>query len=86
MSSPEFAGWWADHGVRACSGAAYEMHHPLVGRLTVSQQSLLAQGASEQYLVICTAAPGSTSAAALKLLAQLVADGAEHRNEVMVQA
>ncbi len=74
MASPEFAGWWADHRVRACSGAAYDLHHPLVGRLTVTQQALLAQGGSEQYLVTCTAAPGSTSAAALTLLAQLVAD------------
>jgi transcriptional regulator with XRE-family HTH domain len=40
MKSPEFVAMWADHRVQACDLAAYEMRHPLVGRLTVTQQTL----------------------------------------------
>ena len=38
--SGEFASMWADHRIKACTVAAYEMHHPLVGALTVMQQTL----------------------------------------------
>ena len=31
---------WADHRVKACTVAGYEMRHPLVGPLTVIQQTL----------------------------------------------
>ena len=72
ISSPEFAKLWSDHRVRPCSIADYELRHPLVGALTVTQQSLRALQAPDQILVTCTAAAGSASAEALTLLAQLV--------------
>ncbi|MFC8448684.1 helix-turn-helix domain-containing protein [Kitasatospora sp. NPDC057223] len=74
--SPEFAGLWADHRVRACDCAEYELRHPLVGSLTVRQQTLTAPAAAEQSLVTVTTAPGSASEAALRLLARAVATGA----------
>ncbi|MFJ6216763.1 helix-turn-helix domain-containing protein [Streptomyces sp. NPDC092296] len=68
--SPEFAGMWADHRVRPCDLAEYELRHPLVGTLTVTQQTLTAAFAPEQSLTVVTTAPGSPSEAALKLLTQ----------------
>lgn len=71
MSSPEFAQLWSDHRVQPCATADYEMNHPLLGTLTVTQQSLRALQAPEQILVTCTAPSDSPSAQALSLLAHL---------------
>ena len=68
--SPEFASMWADHRVRACSVAAYAMRHPLVGALTVTQQTL--GDGPGPGIVVATTASGSSSRAALTLLAQAV--------------
>lgn len=77
MSSPEFARLWGDHRVQPCATAAYHLRHPLVGSLTVTQQSLRAMQAPDQILVTCTAEPGSASAEALSLLAHLVRSQAD---------
>ncbi|MFS8198007.1 helix-turn-helix domain-containing protein [Streptomyces sp. CWNU-52B] len=69
MHSREFATLWADHRVLACDVADYEMRHPLVGTLTVTQQTLQSPQGSGPSLVVATAGPGSPSAAALTLLA-----------------
>jgi transcriptional regulator with XRE-family HTH domain len=71
--SDEFASMWADHRVKASTAASYEMRHPLVGSLTVMQQTL-ATG-SGPHIVMATAAAGSSSRAALTLLAQAIAPG-----------
>ncbi|WP_328939162.1 helix-turn-helix transcriptional regulator [Streptomyces tauricus] len=73
MKSPEFAAMWADHGVSPCDSAVYEMHHPLVGSLTVTQQSLRPPQDEERHIVLAVAEPGSPSEAALRLLAQATA-------------
>lgn len=78
MRSPEFAAMWADHRVQPCAVADYEMCHPLVGTLTVTQQSMRLPG-DEQLLVVTTAAPGSPSQAALALLAQAGSPAAAER-------
>ncbi|MET9612114.1 helix-turn-helix domain-containing protein [Kitasatospora indigofera] len=70
MRSPEFAAMWADHRILACDVADYVMHHPTVGTLTVTQQTLQSPQGTGPAVVIATAAPGSPSAAALRLLAQ----------------
>ncbi|GJF31636.1 transcriptional regulator [Kitasatospora sp. NE20-6] len=70
MRSPEFAAMWADHRILACDVADYEMHHPTVGILTVTQQTLQSPQGTGPAVVIATAAPGSPSATALSLLAQ----------------
>ncbi|MER5938213.1 helix-turn-helix transcriptional regulator [Streptomyces sp. NPDC001928] len=66
--SAEFAAMWADHRVKACTVAAYEMRHPLVGPLTVIQQTL--SNGSGPGVVVATTEAGSPSRAALALLAQ----------------
>ncbi|HET6860845.1 MAG TPA: helix-turn-helix transcriptional regulator [Streptomyces sp.] len=73
MCSPEFATMWADHRIVACDAADYEMRHPSVGSLTVTQQTLQSPQGEGPTLVVATAAPESPSAAALTLLAHTVA-------------
>ncbi|MFD4501871.1 helix-turn-helix domain-containing protein [Streptomyces sp. NPDC058457] len=66
--STEFASMWADHRIKACTVAPYEMRHPLVGSLTVVQQTL--SSGPGPGVVVATTEPGSPSRAALTLLAQ----------------
>ncbi|MFG2777626.1 helix-turn-helix domain-containing protein [Streptomyces prunicolor] len=68
--SGEFASMWADHRVKACTVATYEMRHPLVGPLTVVQQTL-SQGPGSA-MVVATTEADSSSRAALALLAQAI--------------
>ncbi|MCY0944973.1 helix-turn-helix domain-containing protein [Streptomyces antarcticus] len=71
--SPDFASMWADHRVKACAVATYEMRHPLVGPLTVTQQTL-SQGQGPgpgQNIVVATTAADSPARTALALLAQI---------------
>lgn len=68
--SAEFASLWADHRVKACAVAAYEMRHPLVGTLTVIQQTL--SSGPSPAVVVATTEPGSPSRAALTLLGQAI--------------
>ncbi|MEV7054902.1 helix-turn-helix domain-containing protein [Streptomyces microflavus] len=75
MRSPEFATMWADHRILACDVADYAMHHPTVGPLTVTQQTLQSPQGDGPALVVATAAPGSPSATALKLLAHVGGPG-----------
>jgi transcriptional regulator with XRE-family HTH domain len=70
MKSPEFAALWSDHRVKPCEGEAYELHHPLVGALTVSQQVLVLARSPEQSVIIVTAAKGSSSENTIRLLSR----------------
>ncbi|MDP9842795.1 helix-turn-helix domain-containing protein [Streptosporangium lutulentum] len=72
--SEDFAAMWADHRVKACAVAVYEMRHPLVGPLTVTQQTL-SHGPGPN-IVVATAEAGSPSRTALTLLAQVTAPAA----------
>lgn len=72
MKSREFADLWADHRIQACAVAVYEMRHPLVGAVTLNQQTLLSPGANGQSIVVATAEAGSPSDSAMTLLAQAV--------------
>ncbi|WP_037916033.1 helix-turn-helix domain-containing protein [Actinacidiphila yeochonensis] len=69
--SGEFAAMWADHRIKACGVATYQMRHPLVGSLTVTQQTL--SNGPGPAVVVATTAPDSSSRAALALLTQAVA-------------
>jgi transcriptional regulator with XRE-family HTH domain len=71
--SPEFASLWADHRVKTCTATPYEMHHPLVGPLTVVQQAM--SSGRGPVVVVATAQAGSPSQAALALLAQATGRG-----------
>ncbi|MFJ7209634.1 helix-turn-helix domain-containing protein [Streptomyces sp. NPDC098789] len=68
--SEDFASMWADHRVKTCTVADYEMCHPLVGSLTATQQTL-SQGPGPSVVVATTTA-GSPSRAALDLLTQAI--------------
>ncbi|MGW6129122.1 helix-turn-helix transcriptional regulator [Cellulomonas sp. NPDC055163] len=81
IESPEFAAMWAAHRVRDCDVVELGMRHPLVGELTVVQQTLAVPQAPEQRLVLATAGAGTADAAALQLLAQAV--GPEPRTRVV---
>ncbi|KOG91125.1 helix-turn-helix transcriptional regulator [Streptomyces varsoviensis] len=70
VRSEEFAAMWAGHRVQPCTVARHEMHHPLVGTLTVTHQSLHLPQAEDQTLTLATPEPGSPSEEALALLAQ----------------
>lgn len=73
MHSPEFAAMWADHRTVACDVAEYDMRHPLVGALTLTQQTLQSPQGNGPAVVIATAAPDSPSATALALLGHAIA-------------
>ncbi|WP_305783785.1 helix-turn-helix domain-containing protein [Symbioplanes lichenis] len=68
IESPDFATLWAGHIVQSCARDVFDLAHPLVGELTVTQQSLRVPGESGQVLVTMTAEPGTSSAEALTLL------------------
>ncbi|GHH39659.1 helix-turn-helix domain-containing protein [Lentzea cavernae] len=73
--SAEFASMWADHRVKACATAVYEMRHPLVGPLTVTQQTL--NNGTGPNVVLATAPAGSPSHVALALLGISVGEASE---------
>ncbi|MFJ6484830.1 helix-turn-helix domain-containing protein [Streptomyces sp. NPDC091682] len=77
--SEDFASMWADHRVKACTVADHEMRHPLVGSLTVMQQTL-SRGPGPS-IVVATTAAGSSSRAALDLLAQTISRTAPARSD-----
>ncbi|MFH0177905.1 helix-turn-helix transcriptional regulator [Streptomyces cacaoi] len=80
LNSAEFASMWADHRVRPCDSVVFEMRHPLVGVLTVTQQSLRPPQNGEFHLVLATAARESASQSALRLLAQVISDTSDTRD------
>ncbi|MFC4529521.1 helix-turn-helix domain-containing protein [Sphaerisporangium dianthi] len=73
VKSPEFATMWADHRVKAGGDAVYEMRHPLVGAMWVTQQTL--QTTDDQAVVVATTEPGSPSHAAMTLLVHSAVTG-----------
>ncbi len=77
MTSPDFSSMWADHKVHACAAAQYDLHHPLVGHLTITQQTLRSVETPDQTFVTCTTTAGTPSAEGLALLRQLLGDAGE---------
>lgn len=79
MKSPEFVAMWGDHRITPCDAASYDLHHPVVGAVTVTQQTLAIARSPGQSLIVVTTAAGSPSEQALSLLRSLgapVYDGA----------
>ncbi|MBB4932626.1 transcriptional regulator with XRE-family HTH domain [Lipingzhangella halophila] len=68
MKSPEFVKLWNDHRVKPCEADEYELRHPLVGTLTVTQQILVPARSPEQSVAVVTTPEGSESENTLKLL------------------
>jgi len=73
MKSPEFRRWWADHHVREKTHGMKRYHHPVVGELTVSYESITFPDDPDQTMCVYTAEPGSASESALRLLANWTA-------------
>jgi transcriptional regulator with XRE-family HTH domain len=69
MASPEFSRLWADQTVQACYTAHYRLHHPLIGDLTITQQTLRSIQVPDQTIVTCTAPGESAATTALSKLA-----------------
>ncbi|MFG1998947.1 helix-turn-helix transcriptional regulator [Spirillospora sp. NPDC048911] len=69
VKSEDFRRWWADHNVKDKSNGKKNMHHPLVGDMTLHYETLRATDNADQVLVVYTAEAGSPSEAALRLLA-----------------
>ncbi|MFH8680205.1 helix-turn-helix domain-containing protein [Streptomyces lydicus] len=69
MKSTEFAALWSRHVVRNCTFGTKKFHHPLVGGLELDFEMLRTPDGSGQGVLMYTAAEGSPSEAALRLLA-----------------
>jgi hypothetical protein len=72
IRSAEFARIWATHPVAECLHAVRDWDHPLVGRLTLNEESLRLPDDPGQRIIFNGAEPGSASAERLRLLASLV--------------
>jgi transcriptional regulator with XRE-family HTH domain len=70
---PGFRALWESHPVRRCVHHARRYRHPVVGELTLTDELLTLPDDDGQRLVVFNAEPGSSSAAALTLLAELAA-------------
>ncbi|MFC7328108.1 helix-turn-helix domain-containing protein [Marinactinospora rubrisoli] len=75
--SADFAALWAAHPVRGCAHHTRTYRHPVVGRLTLTDELLQLPDDEGQRLVVFSAEPGSASEAALRLLGGLAAGSAE---------
>lgn len=70
--SEEFAHLWVQHEVASRAGTLKRFNHPLVGVLTLTCDTLIAENENERLLVL-TARPSSVDAARLEQLAALCA-------------
>jgi hypothetical protein len=68
IHSPEFARLWARHDVRLCSSGTKLLRHPEVGDLELHYEVLGLPDSNGQRILTHTAAAGSGSADALRLL------------------
>src|SRR5206468_4190762 len=71
--SEEFRKRWATHNVRIHRTGTKQMHHPVVGDLTLTYEMLDLSADSGLAILTYTAEPGSKSAEALDLLASWTA-------------
>ncbi|WP_197376668.1 helix-turn-helix transcriptional regulator [Mycolicibacterium baixiangningiae] len=74
MKSLDFVALWRDHRVKPCEADSYELRHPMVGSVTVTQHNLTVARSADQSLCVMTTAEGSTSADTLALLGGLIRD------------
>lgn len=67
--SADFRVRWAAHNVKLRHTYVKMLHHPLIGDLTLTYESLHLPTIPGQRTLVCTAEPGSKSQEALNLLA-----------------
>ena len=77
MKSVEFAALWAKHNVKLCSSGTKHFHHPEVGDIDAHYEALHLPDAEGQRLLTYTAARGTGSADAFRLLGEIVVEAAE---------
>ncbi|GAA2745595.1 MULTISPECIES: helix-turn-helix transcriptional regulator [Kitasatospora] len=68
MKSPEFADLWARHPVRNCVSGVKLFHHPVVGELELTFETLRTADESGQWMLMYSAEQGSVAEAGLRLL------------------
>ncbi|MGW3107813.1 MmyB family transcriptional regulator [Streptomyces sp. NPDC001100] len=68
LKSPDFAGLWERYEVTGRKPAQKTFHHPQVGTLTLTSQSLHIEGTPGQRIGVHTAEPGSPDHDAMLLL------------------
>ena len=84
--SDEFRVRWARHNVSDHRTGQKITHHPVVGDLTLSYETLELPGDPGQTMLVYTAEPDSPSAEALRLLASWTAPQTPGEREADVQA
>ncbi|WP_245630561.1 helix-turn-helix transcriptional regulator [Granulicoccus phenolivorans] len=72
VNSPEFRTWWAEQRVVERTAGIKNLHHPVVGDLTVDYEALDVAGEEDQTLFIYTARPGSPTHDRLAQLRELL--------------
>ncbi|MGV9263873.1 helix-turn-helix transcriptional regulator [Kitasatospora sp. NPDC003701] len=68
VKSQEFRTWWAEHPVRDKTSGVKRFHHPVVGTLELTYETLRAADDPTQALITYAPEPGSPSEDALRLL------------------
>ncbi|MGK5543719.1 helix-turn-helix transcriptional regulator [Streptomyces sp. URMC 127] len=77
VKSPEFRTLWAAHNVEDKGFGVKELHHPVVGPLTLSYETLVLPADQNQQLITYHAEPGSPSAESLRILASWAMESAD---------
>jgi transcriptional regulator with XRE-family HTH domain len=70
----QFRQWWTEYDVAVRGKGTKKLCHPVVGELTLDWDTLTCATDPEQSIIVWTAAPGSASHDALRLLASWAAD------------
>ncbi|GAA1722104.1 helix-turn-helix transcriptional regulator [Isoptericola hypogeus] len=68
VKSDEFRTWWPRHKVYECSFGRKKTMHPVVGRVDINYETFPVPGEPDQQLFVYTAATGSPSEDALRIL------------------
>lgn len=76
VKSEDFRRWWPEHQVYECTYGSKTLNHPLVGPIHIDYEALALSGSVGQKLFVYTASAGSSSQAALDLLASWAATSA----------
>jgi transcriptional regulator with XRE-family HTH domain len=78
MKSADFAALWSSHPVRNCTSGVKSFHHPMVGPMELSFETLEMADQSGHRVLMYSAEPGSPSEAGLRLLGEVAAGGFLH--------
>jgi len=74
---PQFRQWWADHEVATRSTGSKQLHHPVVGDLTLDWNAVTWAAQADLQIIVWTAEAGSPSSDGLQLLARWAAENAD---------